>query len=92
MKYLTKSDLHEVAVNGAKIGYSRQVGTDLVERLPDGARFPVLASMYHDHVQGQRGKPHVRAIVAVSEDETWQLDIDLLLFHDLPEVEEEVFT
>lgn len=90
MKYLTKPILMKVARNGAKVGFSRQVGTDLVERLPSGAKFPVLASMLHDRVQGQRGRPHARTIIAVSDGETWQIDIDLDTFNDLPGISDDV--
>jgi hypothetical protein len=86
MKYLTKETLEEVAKVGAEVGYSRQVGTDMVDRLPSGGRFPVVMSMCHDRVQGRRGVPHMRALVAVSLEETWQVDMDLDVFNSLPEV------
>ena len=87
MKILTKDDLFYVAEYGRKRGYSRQIGTDLVEKLPAGANFPVLHSMHHDRVQGQRGIPHVRALVGVNLQETWQIDIALDVFDSLPEAD-----
>lgn len=90
MKYLTKDILAQVSRDGARIGFARQIGGDLIERLPDGANFPVLASILHDRVQGQRGYHHMRTIIAVSPKETWQIDMCLDTFSSLPEMEEEV--
>lgn len=88
MKIMTKQNLRDAAAAGIRRGYSRQIGTDLVESLPEGARFPVLASALRDYVQGVRGKPYVRAIVAVGPKETWQIDINADTFDSLPEEEE----
>ena len=87
MKVITKAGLTAVSKTAFKRGFARQIGTDLIERLPDGAQFPILASAYHDRVQGQRGIPHMRTIIAVSTGETWQMDMEMDVFNDLPEID-----
>lgn len=89
MKYATKDILRQVSKDAFKIGFSRQVGVDLIDKLPDGAMFPVLASVLHDRVQGQRGYHHMRTIIAVAPKETWMMDMCLETFLKLPETEEE---
>lgn len=82
---IDKRSLLRASRIGAIKGYNRQVAEDVIDKLPEGAVFPILASTPHRHAQGQRRPVHMRVIIAVAPTETWQMDIDMSIYDELKE-------
>lgn len=87
IKYFDKGSLALANLISMDRNYNRQLNPEFVNKLEKGLKFPVVFSMLHEHIGGKIADPHIRAIVAYSEDDTLQIDVDMDLFKSLPEVE-----
>ena len=89
MKVFNRETLIAACRASVKRGYNRQI--DLTPKEEAGISdkiFPVIYSMVHEHIAGQRADPHVRCVIGLcANGGTATLDVDADVFDLLPEVE-----
>jgi hypothetical protein len=85
VKFFDKPTLLAAIAVGNHRNYNRQLDLDAVNDEFEDKRFPVVFSMLHEHANGTKVDPHVRAMVCYnSEGDTVLLDVDMGIYNSLP--------
>lgn len=91
-KYLDKTNLLRINyLSHHVLKYNRTLPDELIDALPDDKLFPITFTMLHEHRAGVACEPHVRCIINAPNQtgvmQTLILDVDMVIYNCLPEVE-----
>jgi hypothetical protein len=87
-KYFTKDALIAAARAGNERGYNRQLDPDALKDLEWEKALPIMFTLDHEHIAGEKVEPHIRVMVMVGpeDEENVTLDLSLERYQELPTI------